>query len=325
MVEEGYASKFSYMRNYFLKKFGISKTIKGIFFYNYRLLLRQFINQKNEKLLEINGHPFFTVPNDKGISEELLMFKTHEPLSTKILSKSLKSGMVCLDIGSNIGYYTCLESLIVGNSGKIIAIEPSPINFKYLQKNVELQESKNIELHNFACGNREGKIDFLVSNRSNWSRVASDDLIDAPPDAIIEKISIEIKKLDLFLQEKNLEKLDFVRMDVEGYESNILKGLEDTLRIFKPSLQIEVHLFILGNESTVNLLTFFENLGYEICYYIPREMDVPILGNSKDILKSSFKEILAKLNSNTLPMNFMLFLRHSDKKIPLTKFNSKIP
>ena len=51
MVEEGYASKFSYMRNYFLKKFGISKTIKGIFFYNYRLLLRQFINQKNEKFL----------------------------------------------------------------------------------------------------------------------------------------------------------------------------------------------------------------------------------------------------------------------------------
>jgi FkbM family methyltransferase len=313
------------MLNYFSKQFGLSKTIKGIFFYNYRIVRRAFLDTSKEHILKINGHKFATIPNDKGISEELLMFKTHEPLSTKLFETFLKPGMTCLDVGSNIGYYVCLENQIIGKNGRIIAIEPSPINFKYLQKNVELQESKNIELHNFACGNREGKIDFLVSNRSNWSRVASDDLIDAPPDAIIEKISIEIKKLDLFLQEKNLEKLDFVRMDVEGYESNILKGLEDTLRIFKPSLQIEVHLFILGNESTVNLLTFFENLGYEICYYIPREMDVPILGNSKDILKSSFKEILAKLNSNTLPMNFMLFLRHSDKKIPLTKFNSKIP
>jgi FkbM family methyltransferase len=300
------------MINYFSKHFGISKTLKGIFFYNYRIFKRQFLDMTKERIIDINGHKFATIPNDKGISEELLMFKTHEPLSTNLFRKILKQGMTCLDVGSNIGYYVCLENKIVGKNGKIIAIEPSPINFKYLQKNVNLQNTTNIELFNFACGKKNGKIDFLVSNRSNWSRVASDDLIDAPPDTILETISLPIKKLDSFIHEQGINKLDFVRMDVEGYELNILEGMEETLRRFKPLLQIEVHLFILGIESTRNLLNFFKNLGYNISYYIPREMDVPIIGNSKDITTPSFQEIMKDLESDKLPMNFMLFLKHNE-------------
>ena len=241
------------------------------------------------------------------------MFKTHEPLSTKLFGTVLKEGMTCLDVGSNIGYYVCLENKIVGKNGRIIAIEPSPINFKYLQKNVNLQNSTNIEVFNFACGKEDGKIDFLVSNRSNWSRVASDDLIDAPPDAILETVSLPIKKLDSFIDEQNIPKIDFVRMDVEGYEVNILDGMTEILRKFKPQLQIEVHLFILGVESTRKLLEFFKTLGYAISYFIPREMDVPMLGNSKDITTPSFQELLDALNSDKLPMNFMLFLKHNEK------------
>jgi hypothetical protein len=58
------------------------------------------------------------IPNDKGISSELLLFRTHEPLSTKILKKLLEH-MTCIDIGSNIGYYALLERKIVGEKGKV--------------------------------------------------------------------------------------------------------------------------------------------------------------------------------------------------------------
>ncbi len=308
MVEDGYTSKISYMFNYFLKQFGLIKTIKGIFFYNYRLLLRQFIHLENEKLLKINGHQFFTVPGDKGISEELMMFKTHEPLSTKILSKLLKPGMVCLDVGSNIGYYACLESLIVGKTGKILAIEPSPINFKYLQKNANLQETKNIETFNFACGNYNGTVKFAISDRSNWSRVVSDDLIDSPPDSIITEKEIPIKKIDTFLPLQKIEKIDFLRMDVEGYEYNILKGCTETIKQFRPLFHIEVHLFLLGKEKTLELFNLFRYLNYEVCYFISREMDAPIIGNENDIKKLTFDQIEDLLNTDNLPMNFLLFL-----------------
>ncbi len=308
MVEDGYTSKISYMFNYFLKKFGLVKTIKGIFFYNYRLLLRQFINLKNEKLIEINGHPFFTVPNDKGISEELLMFKTHEPLSTKILSKLLEPGMVCLDVGSNIGYYACLESLIVGNTGKIIAIEPSPINYKYLQKNATLQKIKNIETFNFACGDYDGTIKFAISDRSNWSRVVSNDLLDSPPDSIISEQEIPLVQIDTFLPQQKIEKIDFLRMDVEGYEYHILKGCVKTIKKFRPFFHIEVHLFLLGAEKTLELFTLFREINYEVRFFIPREMDVSLIGNDDDIKKFTLDDLEKMLKNDNLPMNFLLFL-----------------
>ena len=173
-----------------------------------------------------------------------------------------------MDVGSNIGYYVCLESKIIGKEGKIIAIEPSPLNFKYLQKNVDLQEKSNIELYNFACGDKDGEISFSVSNRSNWSRVVSDELIDAPPDTIIETVTIPIKKIDSFIDEKSIEKLDFVRMDVEGYEKNILQGMKKSLQKFKPLIQLEMHLFIMGEDATRSLFVFFSNLGYYFHFFV---------------------------------------------------------
>jgi len=299
------------MKNYFLKHFGLAKTIKGIFFYNYRIFRRQFLDLNKEHILNINGHRFTTIPNDVGISEELLMFQTHEPLSTKLLLKILKQGMTCLDIGSNIGYYVCLESNSVGQNGKVIAIEPSPTNFKYLKKNVELQRISNVEIFNFACGNEAGEIDFFISDRSNWSRVASKDFIDAPPDAIVKTIKVPIKKIDSFIQEKSLTQLDYIRMDVEGYEVNILKGMQKTIEKFKPLLHIEIHLFLIGIPKTKTLLETLQKQGYEILYYIPREMDVPMLGNMNDVKKPSFTKLLEDLEANKLTMNFMLFLQHN--------------
>lgn len=307
-MESGYLSKISYMQNYFLKHFGVSKTLKGIFFYNYRIFKKQFLDLSKEHILEINGHKFATIPNDVGISEELLMFQIHEPLSTKLLTQLLKNGMICLDIGSNIGYYVCLESNAIGNNGKVISIEPSPINFKYLKKNIELQNISNIEIHNFACGNENGEIEFLVSDRSNWSRVATDKFVDVPPDTILQKIKIPMRTVDSFIEEKSLPKLDFIRMDVEGYEVNIVEGMQQTLKKFKPMLQMEIHLFLIGIPKTKTLLQTIQKHAYEILYYIPREMDVPMLGTMNDVKKISFEQLFEDLESNKLPMNFMLFM-----------------
>ncbi|MHA7733118.1 FkbM family methyltransferase [Nitrosopumilus sp. S6] len=269
---------------------------------------RRFLDLSKEHVLNINGYKFTTIPNDVGISEELLMFQTHEPLSTKILSSLLKKNMYCLDVGSNIGYYACLESNVVGNSGKVISIEPSPINFKYLKKNIELQNKTNTEVYNFACGNENSEIEFLVSDRSNWSRVSTEKFIDAPPDAIIQKIRVPMKTIDSFVEEKSLPRLDFIRMDVEGFEVNIVKGMCRTLEKYKPLIHMEIHLFLIGISGTKQLLENIEKHGYDILYYIPREMDVPLLGNMNDVKQISFENLFDELEADNLPMNFMLFM-----------------
>jgi len=310
MIESTYISKISYMFNYFFKHFGFVKTVKGIFFYNYRIFRRQFLDLTKDRILIINGYPFSIIPNDKGISEELLMFRTHEPLSTKLLFRLLEKGMYCLDLGSNIGYYACLESNVVGKNGKVIAIEPSPINFKYLEKNTNLQKFHNITTFNFACGDKDGKINLGISDRSNWSRVLTNDLVDSPPDKVVQTVNVLLRKIDSFLDEQPIKKLDFLRMDVEGYESNIIEGCKKTLEKYKPLIHMEIHLFLVGIEKTKQLLKTLQNYGYEVLYYIPREMDVPMLGNMNDVKKTKINHLIVELDKNTLPMNFIIFLKN---------------
>ena len=120
-------------------------------------------------------------------------------------------------------------------------------------------EIKNINDNNQIAASycdKDGEISFSVSNRSNWSRVVSDELIDAPPDTIIETVTIPIKKIDSFIDEKSIEKLDFVRMDVEGYEHHIIEGMKNIIKNSKPMFQIEVHVTLLGKEGTKKFRAF---------------------------------------------------------------------
>jgi FkbM family methyltransferase len=256
--------------------------------------------------VDVNGYKLSLIPNDAGISTELALFGTHEPLNTRMLAKQLREGMTCFDIGANIGYYTLLESRIVGKNGKIIAMEPSPVNFSKLQKNIQMEGAKNIELFNLAGGNKDGKIKFLLKKQSNLSRIVSEDEI-TPSDNIIE---VPIRKLDGFLQDLSLEKLDFLRMDVEGYEFYIYEGIRNSVKKYKPDMQIEIHAHHLGERKTRELLEKIKEDGYETEYYIVRQIDIPTVGDMDDVKKVKIDTLLEMLDEKRLPTSFLLFLKN---------------
>jgi len=293
------------------KLFGPYKAFKLWYYYKSMRLKKRKLNLSN-KIIEVNGYKLALVPNDEGISTELALFNVHEPLTTKILKTNLKTGMVCLDIGSNIGYYTLLESKIVGDQGNVIAIEPSPINFRYLQKNLQLQNTKNVEAYNFAAGNSDGKIRFFISNKSNRSRtIAPSEVVSTSKNENI--IEVPVKRLDIFLEEKGLNKLDFLRMDVEGFELNVYEGIRKTVRKFKPIIQIEVHKKFLGYENTKKILENFKEDGYEIKYYTKRDMDLPNVGNIRDVKKLQLNKLLEIFNKDSSPGVFSLFLENKSE------------
>ncbi len=215
--------------------------------------------------------------------------------------------MVCLDIGSNIGYYTILENKLVGNNGKIISIEPSPLNFECLQKNIKLQANNSIQAFNFAASDKNGKLDFFINSKSNWSKVLEK---NEKPHSDGKIISVLTKTIDSFLTENNFEKIDFIRMDVEGYEYNIFNGMRDSLKKFKPILMIEIHKDIMTIPVTTKFLHEIENHFYEVQYFIPRGLDYPILADEKFIKTFTIKELINKCESNSLPSVFTLLLKH---------------
>lgn len=292
------------------KRYGYAKGFCAMIHYATVALKKLKLNPKNN-LIQVNGYELEVIPTDLGTSLELMLFGIHEPVSTKLVTKLLTKNMTCLDIGANIGYYVMLEKKILGNTGRIIAIEPSPENFKYLSKNIRRHDSSNIEIHNIAAGNVSGTLNFLMyKDESNSGHIISDDEIKNTSGKVIQ---VPVKPIDILVKELNLKKLDFLRMDVEGYEYEILKGMLKTLEEFRPIIQIEIHRSIMGKENTQQFFKTLQKLDYEIKSYIPREIDTPKIGTLKDVKYYSMDDILSKLEKQQLPSFFMLSLESSKK------------
>ncbi len=298
--------------NQYRENYGFSTALRVLKHYSYRAIKNYKVNP-NESIIMVNGCKMYTKPDDPGISTELSVFKSHEPLNTKILSKILKQGMTCIDIGGNIGYYVLLERKFVGTNGKIIAIEPLPQNFEYLNKNIKLHNFKNIFTFNFACGDKDCIADFYINKKSNGCQLVRD---GAPPldpsKGIFSKV--QVKKLDSLVEELKLESVDFIRMDVEGYELNILKGVRKTLEKFKPIISLELHKRQLGVDGTKEFFKLMKDLDYEIESYAPRELDIPLIGTMSDVKKPSIDELVEMIENKTVGSYLMLNLINRSNK-----------
>ncbi len=294
---------------YFLVVGGIKKICKAIIFYAYDNIKRKNLDLSQERVISIFDNKLKTISQDKGISSELIIHKIHEPLTTSLIIKKLTQGMHCIDIGSNIGYYAILESSKIGDNGTVWSIEPSPQNFETLSKNIILNQRKNIKCYNIAIGDENGKIDFLISEKSNWSKIKNK--IDHIENGD-KTIQVDIMTLDSFSQKNEIKKVDLLRMDVEGYERNIIEGSINFLEKFKPILMIEVHKMIMGNNRTNEFLEKLQKMNYECEYFIPRVFDVPIIGDLKDIKNKSIEELLRINKKYGLPDTFQLVLYHKN-------------
>lgn len=292
---------------FILKNGGFEKIVRATYFFVNDKIKRTNINFKKNKLI-LGKYEFQTIKNDQGISTELQIYESHEPLTTHLMINELKQDMVCIDLGSNIGYYAVIESNIIGESGKIFAIEPSPVNFPILKLNLENQKKNNFVAYNIGIGDKNEEMEFIISAKSNWSRIRMNNEKINSEDKVIK---IPVKTLNSFVNENDIKKIDILRMDVEGFEYSILLGANEVLEKFKPKLFIEIHKMYLGKEKTYQIFNELKNKKYEIKYYIPRIYDSPIIGKLKDIKKITIDEILNKLKNNTLPDTFQVMLEYA--------------
>ncbi|MCK4454165.1 FkbM family methyltransferase [Candidatus Parcubacteria bacterium] len=222
---------------------------------------RWFKKRVNESIMILDSA-------DKGISWELLYVGIRENRSTEFLRAFLNPGDMCVDIGANIGYYALLEARLVGKNGKIFAIEPSYDNIKLLNKNIALNQYDNIVSYRGAVGSKNCLGNIKLSRGSNRHS-----FVNANLDFSGKTEQVKIMALDTFLQDKPYPQ--FVRMDVEGYEEEVIKGMRHILAQKKPlKMFIEFHCPLL------------ENGGYELLHTL-RDADFTI--------KAVFKERLSLL------------------------------
>ena len=242
---------------------------------------------------------------DTGISKELLAFGIHEPMSTKILNEQLKKGMRIVDIGANIGYYVLQEARIVGETGEITATEPVPYNFTMLKRNVEANGYQNIRLFRLAIGIENGTTKIYLSRESNLCSMTQQLTIHDT------SIDVPVMTLDSFLEGK--EKIDFIRMDIEGYEVKAIDGMLDILKKYKPKMMIEIHPFIVGGEAIIDYLKKLKSIGYETTFVIGRVYDNRFAMGKNRIEKMSLEKLIADKRIMQAVDAFMVFLEASNQ------------
>lgn len=187
----------------------------------------------------INGQRMYLDVGDPGISRTLLLFGRREEDHRRILRRVLTKGMRVFDIGANIGYYALLERSLVGDEGSIVAIEPSPSNAALLSKNIDANGYKNITVKQAAVSDRAGMRDLHLSRMSNLNTFH--DQGSAARFFSGEVVSVETTTVPLLADAVGPP--DFIRMDVEGHEVEIIRGLVPAVEAgsMAPMILFETH------------------------------------------------------------------------------------
>jgi FkbM family methyltransferase len=232
---------------------------------------RRFSDREIVLVENVNGFNMFVSTKDFGIGMEIFYSRVHEPLVTKLLNLVVKRDDIVLECGANIGYYSLLLSRLVRPKGRVIAVEPNPEIAKILKMNLCINDIDNVEVIETALGQNEGEADFYVCQSSNLSSFKNSWLDD-----FVFVRRVPMQRIDSLVAQLGYS-INAIRMDVEGFEVEILEGAVETLRKNSPKILIEYHKEKIGVQQAEETLRWLSEEGYQIMIVIPRDYDWPFM------------------------------------------------
>jgi FkbM family methyltransferase len=162
---------------------------------------------------------------------------THDPEVQYALSRLLEPGMVTYDIGANVGFTAMLAARKVGPGGRVVCFEPLAEPARQIEHNARINGFPFVEVHQVALARSDGEAEFFVSKESTWGRLSQ----AGPAPMQSGVIKVPMRTLDSFAREKNLPRPDFIKMDVEGVEADLIAGGHQFLSESRPIMVIELH------------------------------------------------------------------------------------
>lgn len=186
---------------------------------------------------------------------------TSEPHLQGIIREYVAAGDTVYDIGANIGYVSLSLAKSVGPSGRVIAFEPVPKSVDYFRESVKINHLTNVQLMECAASDRCGEA--VIRIAENLSTAS---LVWHRKNPSATQLTIRTVQIDQLVESGDLSCPRFVKIDVEGSEGSVLKGMERTVAAAKPVLFIECSE--AGRETTWTLL---RDLGYHCQSAITRK------------------------------------------------------
>lgn len=162
----------------------------------------------------------------------------HETAERNFVEEFLRPEMTVLDIGAHHGLYTLLAARKVGPTGRVVAFEPSRRERQKLGLHMRLNRCVNVKVENFALGSSDGEADFFLVDGPN---TGCNSLRPPNVEEPTKVVRVPVKTLDSYLNTRKIERVDFIKMDVEGAEWEALKGAVNLLeRRPRPVILCEV-------------------------------------------------------------------------------------
>ena len=155
-----------------------------------------------------------------------------------IISGLAAPGDVVVDVGANIGYYALLFEKCVGPEGRIIAFEPEPDNLVELRMNVERNALRNVDIRPSAVGATGGVV--------NFARGINGGILEGSAGATGSEVQVPMTRLD----DAVFGAVDLIKIDVEGYEEEVLRGALETIKRGRPRLFVEIHPTLMTDGRT---------------------------------------------------------------------------
>ena len=191
-----------------------------------------------------------------------------------IISKFCKPGMIVFDIGANIGEWTLTMANGVGAQGRVYSFEPTPFLFDALNKTVAANQFNQVTVSPYALSDESKTKDFYIQYDENELLDARLSRLGFPADLAdlklktdgkkAKKIQVKTTTLDEFAVKEKLERLDFIKIDAEGYESLIVEGGLAVLKKFQPNLILECGGVYDSEEKRNRMVTRLKDLGYSL-------------------------------------------------------------
>lgn len=201
----------------------------------------------------------YLIENDKGISSQLNSpnYKSRERAFVSLMHKNIKEGDICCDIGANIGYTAMHMMYSMNKNGKIYAFEPDNRNFQVLQENIKLNNVENMfVLENNGISDRHGNLKFYASDKSNLGSFSK-------TKHSTNEVDISVESIDNYFNDVEYLPV-FYKMDVEGHEVNVLRGMKKTMKRSSSGTKIlmEIHPLIYNIQEFSSEILAMSELGF---------------------------------------------------------------
>ena len=176
-------------------------------------------------------------------------------------------GDIVVDVGAHIGLYTIISSKRVGLNGQVVALEADPGNFNILNRNIQLNKLANVIALNYAAYSKEEKLKLYLPSGGESAFTKYNTVMLDRAESEEKFVEVEANTLDYLLQSNGIkqEEVNWMKIDVEGAEYEVLKGSNDVLSKSKDiSLLIEIHNLSEGTNSYKNIIEFLNSYLFKI-------------------------------------------------------------